>query len=486
MSYLKEEINLKDKRHLLSIIGTLIIFLSIPFTVTLVQQSREPTSRAATTPNDPYFQAGYQWALTKIHAPEAWDITTGSRSVIVALLGSGVGTTTPNEDLGSNSNLIPGYNVLKPGTPTYDSIGSGSMEAGVIGASTNNGVGIAGINWQVGLMPVVVCDFPCSDLNDYGYTATGIRWAVDHGASVLFVHQGLRASTALESAVNYAIGKGAIVVAPLALVDNPARYPAAYPGVVAVGNTDQNDMISPYSGSGPELDITAPGEVIMSTGHVPYYYPVATTNTLAAAHVAGVLGLLLSKGVSPTAAVNALYQGAKDLGTAGWDSTYGWGRLDACGALNKAGFACVAPPPPPPPTLSVVLSGRVLSSQTFSSAGVSGTAPLNGVDIQASVGGTAIGRITYRFDCTNDGTYESNLTTDSNPEQINDLCSYQTAGNYLAAVRVERAGVFATDTLPINVTGGGDTLPPSVTITNPAGGQTVSGTVNVGADAVDR
>src|SRR3989344_5242954 len=102
MDKLREPINLKNKRHLLAILGTLVIFLSIPLTVALVQQSREPTSRAETIPND--FDWSTQWGPRKIRAPAAWDITTGSRSVKVAVVGTGVG---PHQDL--NANLITGF-----------------------------------------------------------------------------------------------------------------------------------------------------------------------------------------------------------------------------------------------------------------------------------------------------------------------------------------------------------------------------------------
>ena len=155
-------------------------------------------------------------------------------------------------------------------------------------------------------------------------------------------------------------------------------YPAAYSDVVTVGLTTRSDFsLSPAAA---ELDIVASGVDIVST------WPGGSTRStdgphLAAAHVTGVLALLLSKGVTPTAAVDALNRGAVDLGPAGRDDTYGFGRLDACGALNAAQITCptaagssplptptpaVTPTPSSVPTATpatgVTISGTVTSS----------------------------------------------------------------------------------------------------------------------------
>src|SRR3972149_962530 len=135
MSYLSEKIDLKDKRHLLALLGILIIFLAIPITVTLVQQSREPASRAETIPNDPLYPQ--QWALPKIRAPQAWDVTTGSRAVKVAIVSTGIGSNTDVDP-----NLVPGYIALDPARNpcncTLDGDGEGTQVAGVVGAVGNN------------------------------------------------------------------------------------------------------------------------------------------------------------------------------------------------------------------------------------------------------------------------------------------------------------------------------------------------------------
>src|SRR3989344_824975 len=148
MDYLKEKIDLKDKRHLLAIIGTIVIFLAIPFTVILVRESREPVSRAETIPND----SGYpsQWYLPWIHAPQAWDITKGSASIKVAIVDTGI-ASNPGGTGEFSGQLGPGYNAITPGGSTEDDYGSvgGTLHAGIIGARTNNLGGIAGVAWYI-------------------------------------------------------------------------------------------------------------------------------------------------------------------------------------------------------------------------------------------------------------------------------------------------------------------------------------------------
>ena len=468
------------------------------------QKEAEQVSRAETIPNDPEYPR--QWALPKIRAPQAWDITTGSRAVKVAIVSTGIGSNTDVDP-----NLVPGYIALDPARNpcncTLDGDGEGTQVAGVVGAVGNNSHLITGVAWEVSLVPVKACrsriDCYRSDVSE------GIRWAADAGAGVIHVSAlYAEGDTQLEAAVNYARDRGAIVVAPAGNTPTIVAFPAAYPAVVAVGFTDQSDVINRFSGRGPQLDLVAPGVDIITT------WPVGSATTMGgpgAAHVSGVLALLLSVGVSPTNAVQAIYDSAVDLGAPGRDDTYGWGRLDACGALNTAGFTCpvagaspqpspsllpspiaspsptpVASPSPSPTTLSVVLSGRVLSTQPFSSISVSGTAPLNGVDLQGDVSGTATGNIRYRFDCTNDGTFERDTTTILDPFAVADLCNYSTAGSYTARVTVDRGGRQATDTLPITVTSAPSPAPsptPSPT-SSPVAGLTISGTVSSSASGV--
>ncbi len=129
---------------------------------------------------------------------------------------------------------------------------------------------------------------------------------------------------------------------------------------------------------------------------------------------------------------------------------------------------CLAEPtsePTPNPTLSVTLSAATNGS-TFSSTGLtSATAPLNGVDLRATVSGTATGTITYRYDCTNNGSYERTANSSTSPNTQNDVCSYSSLGNYVARIRVSRGGEIAEDTIPITIGTPTPSPSPSPTVT---------------------
>ena len=107
---------------------------------------------ADAVPNDPSYLQDY--GLAKIQAPQAWDVTTGSAAVTVAVVDTGIATDHP--DL--SGNVVPGYDFVQDDTDPRDFNGHGTHVAGTIGAKGNNGIGVAGVNWNVQLMPVRVLD----------------------------------------------------------------------------------------------------------------------------------------------------------------------------------------------------------------------------------------------------------------------------------------------------------------------------------------
>ena len=121
------------------------------------------------------------------------------------------------------------------------------MVAGVIGASTNNAIGIAGISVNVRLMPVKVCGG--ASICNLADVAAGIRWASDHGAHVITVFPAFEAHPALElkGAVDYAAARGAIVIADTGNAATYVQYPAKYSNVIATGVTDQDDLVASCS-----------------------------------------------------------------------------------------------------------------------------------------------------------------------------------------------------------------------------------------------
>jgi len=311
--------------------------VGLALVLSLLPASGAPLSAsAASVPNDPYY-ADYQWNLRQIRAPEAWDLTTGDRRVVIAIVDTGIALDHP--DL--IDKLVPGINLVTPGAPPADDNGHGTHMAGIAAAATNNGVGVAGVSWEARLMPVKVLDQTGG--GDVNRVAQGITWAVDHGARVINLSfDGPDPSQALADAVQYARGKGALVVAA---VGNEGRadptYPAALDGVMAVAATDRNDQRLASSNTGSYVSVAAPGQDIPSTYWDPSAgntYALASTSSQGAPHVAGLAGLIWS--VNPDLSGDAVRQlienHADDVGRPGRDDETGFGRINAYRALQAA------------------------------------------------------------------------------------------------------------------------------------------------------
>jgi subtilisin family serine protease len=291
--------------------------------------------------NDDYYSI--QWNLSKISISDAWNVTTGSPSIIIAITDNGVDSN--HDDL--KDNLVEGYNVLEPSElpePTGDYY-HGTAVAGIASASTNNNCGIAGVGYNCKIMPIK-CYVLVGKPSD---GAAAINWAWQHGADVINCSWGCSETDVVTNAINSATSsgrgnKGCIVVVA-AGNDGTVEYPATLPNVIAVGMTDQNDNRISGSGSGAELDVMAPGwvcatDIMGSAGKVSGDYIVNDFKwtSAAAPHVSGLAGLILSVDNSLTEQqVRAIIQyTADDKGSEGWDQDYGWGRVDAGKAVKTA------------------------------------------------------------------------------------------------------------------------------------------------------
>ena len=309
---------------------------------------------AVNTPNDPYFTGGFQWALAKVQAPSAWDITTGSASVSVAILDTGVDLSHP--DL--QGKVVASVNFSDSGTVS-DVNGHGTHVAGIVGAATNNSLGVAGLGYNTTLLNVKVMGD--NGTGSFFSVAQGVVWAADHGARVINMSLGAEFGNAtLEDAINYSWGKGVVVVG--AAGNNGGStpfYPAAYPNVIAVASTDMFDKLAPLSNYGDWVDVAAPGGNIYSTLPNSRYASLSGTS-VASPHVAGLAALVFTRvadsdadGLLNDEVRACIENNADNIGIAG----IGGGRINAYGAVRCSSSAPFPSPtptamstPPPVPT----------------------------------------------------------------------------------------------------------------------------------------
>ncbi|MEJ0020978.1 MAG: S8 family serine peptidase [Candidatus Doudnabacteria bacterium] len=277
----------------------------------------------AVTTSDPFFTADAsdidkQWYLPKIKVPDAWGYTKGLNSVIVAVIDTGIHAS--HVEL-NDGRVIGGFNVLtnQPilANTNSDDNGHGTSVAGVIGAIPNNVIGIAGIDWNIKLMPVKAIGADGS--GDTSAVAGGIVWATDHGANIINLSlggSGFNADLTLSNAITYAYNHGVLIVSAAGNdqadhglnLDTSVVYPVCADNgsnmVLGVAATDSNDLKADFSNFGHNcVDISAPGERIITTAYLPnnpsdnvLIYGSGTS--LAAPIVSGVAALLKSTNVN--------------------------------------------------------------------------------------------------------------------------------------------------------------------------------------------
>lgn len=293
-------------------------------------------------PNDQYINN--QWAIEKTNAEQAWDISKGDPTLVVAIIDSGI----DSDHTEFAGRIVAPYNVATQTSgmnAVLDDVGHGTHVAGIVSASINNGIGIAGIAGNSKIMPIKAGD------NGYFYDsdlAAAIYYAVDHGARVINMSLGgPGASLTLQSAIDYALSHNVVVAAAAGNEGdalNEPDYPAAFDGVISVGATDQNDAPASFSNHGSYVKISAPGVNIFST--TPTYYTTdfqadydyASGTSMATPEVAGLAALILSIKPSLNAeqVAQLIYENAKDIQSPGWDEFTGYGRIDVYKTLDAA------------------------------------------------------------------------------------------------------------------------------------------------------
>ena len=361
----------------------------------------------AFVPNDPLYAR--QWNYPAIDMERAWDINPGATpSVTVAVLDTGVAFRSglfrfnarafrglpalgpvnvpfaAAPDLGGEDRFVAPRDFIWDDVNPLDLDGHGTHVSGIIGQLTNNGVGVAGMAFNVRIMPVKIVagdwDFvfnsPFQGTDDV--VARGIRYAVDNGARVLNMSIGRTGAAApvVQEAVAYAVSRGAFVAAAAGndfesgnQVERLAEFAPQIDGMVAVGAIGRDRRRAFYSNTGSYVELVAPGgnsrvggtegAILQQTfdfdlvetylsGPARYQpprfdsfaYVFLQGTSMATPHVAGFAALLMQQGITSPAAIEAaMKRYATDLGPAGRDNEYGSGLINPRASLRGLGLA---------------------------------------------------------------------------------------------------------------------------------------------------
>jgi thermitase len=407
--------------------------------------------------NDTYFANA--WHLPKIQAPTAWDSTTGV-GVTIAILDSGVDGAHP--DLAAR--MVPGWNFYDNNSNTADIFGHGTKVAGAAAAIGNNGSGVAGVAWNAKIMPVRV-----ADAAGYAYwstMATALTWAADNGARVANISFSVQGSTTVQSAAQYMKNKGGVVI-------NSAGNTGAIDSslandtMISVAATDSADARAGWSSYGPYVDLAAPGVGIWTTTMGGGYGAVNGTS-FSSPITAGVVALMkaANPALSPANVESILKSTALDLGSAGYDQYFGYGRINASAAVAQA-LAFVASDGQAP---SVIITAPGAGT-------VKGIVPVN-VSASDNVGVTKVELYAKGALVAVDNTTPFAFSWDTT------IAADGTAG--LSAKAFDAAGNLATSSM-VNVTVANtvDITPPAVSISNPINGAKIGNSISITANAID-
>ncbi|MEO7192552.1 MAG: S8 family serine peptidase [Vicinamibacterales bacterium] len=352
------------------------------------------------TPNDPDYR-DLQWNLSLLNMPAAWEISPGgSPAVTVAVVDTGLTMTSdtlvrtlwtgsrfelvgmlfqPSPDISASRLVLARDFAFEPGTPMRDFDGHGTHVASTIAEEANNQLSLAGMAYQVKIMPVKVCVgfweimIKRAALGQTGYVPSdagacadddiiaGIRYAADNGAKVINISLGgPDFSSSERDAIQYAVQQGAFVAVAMGNESekgNIKEYPAGYSsieGLMSVGAVGKSKTRAYYSATGGHLEIVAPGGSDRDGGGLDQGFVWQVTlrpndqdavanpkprfdryaevgyigTSMSTPHVSAMAALLMSRGVTDPKAVEAVIKAsALDLGTPGRDDQFGFGLI---------------------------------------------------------------------------------------------------------------------------------------------------------------
>jgi subtilisin family serine protease len=456
------------------------------------------------TSNDP--SADKVYSLDNIDAKDAWNLTTGSKSVVVAVLDTGVDYThcdlaaniwTNSAEIAGNGvdddrdgfvDDVHGYNFVSNNGNVMDDNGHGTHVSGTIAAVGNNSLGIVGVNWSVSIMAL-----KCLDGNGYGYVSDAVRavnyatmMRTKYGVNVRVMNNswgGTIYSSALNAAIEASNSAGILFVAAAgnssANNDAAAQYPASYSAanVISVAATDKNDNLASFSDYGATtVDLAAPGVSIYSTLPNNRYGTYSGTS-MATPLVSGVAALCWAYDTDATVAEvkNAILNGADKISSLSGKVVSG-GRLNAYNTLKLLSSDDVSPPE--------------LGSLTVSSSSVvkGATVTMTAAGVTSSSG---IKAVYFYKDANGNGVYDSGDTSiGSDSTVVNGTAelalntSSMSTGAYTIFARAEDNSSHWSDALTVSLTvlpsddyGNSAAAAAAITV-----GGTMAGTIETGGD----
>lgn len=319
-------------------------------------------------PNDPDYSI--QLHFPQVGIPQAWDLTTGREDIFIAVLDTGLDA----DHLDLSDRIVGGWNVFNNNADYDDVVGHGTLVAGVMGAASNNGLGVSGVTWGCPLLGIRVSD--TDGRASARHIAAGILWAVGHGARVINVSFApLWSNRVVQSAVKHAFNRGSLVVISAGNAGgvNTSR---GYSEALFVGAVDAGNVIASFSDTGPFVDLAAPGVALYSTADGGGY-ALASGTSFSAPMIAGIAALMWSANpnLRPTTIQSVLRSTATDAGAAGYDRSYGYGIVDAGEAVAEALRQSESPDATAPtvritrPASGATISGRYVVRVEVSDAG---------------------------------------------------------------------------------------------------------------------
>ncbi len=315
-------------------------------------------------PNDANFASQWHHGATRMASCAAWDLQTGSPSVVVAICDTGVRTRHVDLTL----NRREGYNVTaarweSAGGLINDVNGHGTNCTGCSAGNGNNALGISGIGWNLGHRMMRVTDLATGSASISNLT-TAARVAADAGDRVASVSYSGVTSSTVNSTGTYVRSKNAMLVWA---AGNEATTMTGNRNddVLIVGASDSNDLLASFSNRGSLVDFVAPGVSIFTTSNAgDTSYASVSGTSFSCPITAGLCGLIWSRNPTLTPAqVESIIRGScTDLGTAGLDDLYGYGRINSSAAIAATPPVSGDTVPPAAPVSLLATPGQLTVS----------------------------------------------------------------------------------------------------------------------------